>query len=135
MKLLSRKLPLLLALCLPILLVEAQTLEEKQLLCRKWIFTKSTVLGMDYQSDTSGGNTLTLEEDMTFCGLENGEAIQGTWQYSSAEKTISLFNQNHKATKKLRIEQIKPNLLVYSVATEWQYNMVVFMRASQTSLN
>ena len=111
---------------------QAQKGAAKNEFCKKWIFTKYKIMGVEYDLSTEAKpDMLHLSKDYTFEAVEEGKKTQGKWQYVENKKTIVLTDDKEEVVKMLKVEKMKGEDMICSIVTDWQYDMTVFMTSEQ----
>lgn len=100
----------------------------KEQLCKKWNYSKCRILGIEYSSNTDEKEDMIhFGENMTYKIVEAGEVQEGTWVCVPAEDKIQLLNEEDEVVKELKIEKLTDGEFVYTITTNWQYEVSMFM--------
>jgi hypothetical protein len=129
-------LPLTFIFCVCFSLCFSQKKAMKNTLCKKWVFTKYKIMGVEYDlTQEKSPDILNLYNNNTFEALEEGRELKGKWKYVAGENMIVLTNIQEEVIKMMKIEKVKEKEMVCSIVTDWQYDMTVFMTTESKSLN
>jgi hypothetical protein len=105
--------------------------QSKPLLCKKWFYQKSKVLGVAYMPKSSeSGDLLDLHADMTYRSVEDGHEQLGRWRFTPDPQVLVLEPTNGSQIQ-LRIEQLTAERFVYTLSFDGAHEVTFYMGSTQ----